>query len=316
MVKIKASPGARLNLRKFRIYLGKYKKASETVKVWERKYFVGEGQLQCNNSDGPYSSILRTSHKDRVNSGQFFPNKGVRLHGRTVGGYTNNGVPVGGYGEIVDMPIDYTGENDLIFNSGRNMSKTCIVSYDEFSREDEEIDVNMSNLKEVERDAQADEYRKATNLDNYDIMNFSPVIHPALAAWLKDIGSYIQPHIGMSLQYDKVIWEDSKYPKWLRQEGNFWQPGGHYFAWSDRVLRTKCYILGPVQTVYEADFVHHKHQGGKEEVMDAGHAYAGYGRVQYTESKYWTTQALGLDESGTAVDLLTQARNGIMGGNG
>ena len=316
LLKIASLPGQKLFVTSVEVKTGKYVKAEETIKVWERKYRVGAATLPCPNADGPGTVLYRTSAREGSNSGQFFPMsvvgyKGFSYEGIPIKGYTNQGV-TGKWGQMVFEPRDENLSSSL-YMEGTVMSKTTVSKRTECNNEDEIIEANMGNLKDIERDAQKDLFEDATKLDDHDELHFSPITHPLLNGWFEHIGGGLASHKSMILQYNKILWEHSKYPKWLRQEGDFWQPGGHYFEWSDQFMRTKCYNIGPVEDVYSVEFVHYKH-GGTEDVMDAGHAYAGWGRVQYAESKYWTAQALGLENADTSPDLLTGARNGIMGG--
>lgn len=315
IIRLKVSPGAKFDIRQLSVKVGKYIKSEEIIKTWERRFRAGIAQLPGVNADGPNTSALRSAHHDKRNSGQYFPMDGLTTQGLPVKGYTNNGNPVGGFGDIVLEELDYSAINTFIRGENSVVSKVCAISFTELTNEDEIYEVNMGNLRDIERDAQKEEFEKATNLEDHDRLDFSPVRHPAIAGWLSEINTSVGMHEQMHLQYDKVIWDRSKYPKWLNQDGDFWQPGGHYFAWSDKVTKTKCYLMGPVETLYDVEFVHHKH-GGKDSIMDAGHSYAGYGRVEYQQSKYWVSEALGLDQGSASADLLTMARNGIMGGNG
>ena len=233
--------------------------------------------------------------------------------GRTIAGYDNNGTPSGGDGTVVISFPSITTE--ALKTSGSIISKLEIATYDEYFAEDEIIEATIDTLKEIEENAQKDLFEDATNLDQNNILEFSSVAPPAVAYWIDYIGSDITYSRGMSLRYDVLHWENSKYPGLLKQSGNFWQPGGHYFSWSDKFLKTKCYTMGPVQTVYDAQFVHHRH-GGTSEVMDAGHAYAGWGRVEYYEAIIWSRQILGQKNQPAEPDALAGARNGVMGGNG
>lgn len=319
MIRLSSLSGHKLFITSISVKTGRYVKAEESVRVWERKYYAGVANISCPNADGPGTVLYRTSDRTGSNSGQFFPMTPVgnknNYEGLPIEKYTNNGDYENGTGDIVWASVVNGALVQSLYEDGMTISKVNINKRTSASNEDEIIEANMDNLKDIERDAQKDLFEEATSLDDHDELHFSPITHPLLDGWFAHIGGGLKKHKPMILQYNKILWDNSKYPKWLRQEGDFWQPGGHYFEWSDTFMRTKCYSIGPVQDVYSVEFVHYKH-AGNEDTMDAGHAYAGYGRVQYAESKYWVSQALKLENQNDTPDLLTGARNGIMGGNG
>ena len=106
----------------------------------------------------------------------------------------------------------------------------------------------------------------------------------------------------------KVDWEHNYYNRQFTQDGDFFVPGGHYFAWSPNYFRSRCTIFGPVETVYTVDWVHHSH-GGREEALDAGLAYAGWARLAFYEGRLNNLTYLGQSDYGEPTDLLTGAKN-------
>lgn len=317
LIKLEVVPGNELLLSSLEVKLGKYIYAKEKIKVWERKYHVGTASLPTHNADGPDTIIYRTTDRDGKNSGQYFPmnvnsSRGFGDFGRAIIGYDNEGNTNNGYGVFVEASNLSGLSNSSLYEATSTISKLNMTECTEFYDYKEEIeDVNLGNLKAVERDAQKELFEEATALDSYNDLGFTNIIPPSIEGWFNYVGEGFNNQGPMKLKYDKIYWDNSKYPGWLNQKGDFWQPAGHYFAWSEEIMKTKCYILGPIQTVYEAEMVHH---GGTEKVMDAGHAYAGWGRVAYVEAKIWANQALGTDTQSETPDLLTGARNGVMGG--
>ena len=60
---------------------------------------------------------------------------------------------------------------------------------------------------------------------------------------------------------NKVGWDNNTTAQTLNQSGDFFRPGGHYFAWTDRVNKTKCYLFGPVEDVHSIALFHSDHGG-------------------------------------------------------
>jgi hypothetical protein len=73
MLKLTSTVGEKLRVTNLNLVLGKYTRAEEKIKVWERKYRVGFVELDVSNADGPFSGDYRTWDKDMKNAGQYFP---------------------------------------------------------------------------------------------------------------------------------------------------------------------------------------------------------------------------------------------------
>jgi len=273
MVKLVALPGETLSIDSVRLRVGKYVRATETIKVWERKYYVGESSTSTPNADGPNTKQYRSYDRDNRNAGQYYP---------------------------------FVGNTD---SAGEVKSKLTIVSFGEHEQGDIEVPVTFSTLKDVERDVQREEYEQAYSLDNYDTIIFSGVIPPAIKRWFEKIGDYIEVPSGFYITYKKIDWDHNYINNLLRQDGDFWQPGGHYFAWSEDARRTRCYMTGPVQDVYDVDWIHHRH-GGREASAWTGHSFAGFVRLDYYEGRLWQKNWTGY-EGWERTDLLTGAINFI-----
>ncbi len=279
MVKLTPAPAEKLYVQTVLAETGYYIEATETVRVWERKYLAGEVDLPVMNADGPETNRVRAYHRDLINAGQYFP-----------------------------FEDQFEADEDTDFEQGgKVLSKLNMVGFTDVFREDEEINVTMTNLKYVEANAQKDLYEEAYSQDDYDELSYSGVLPPVIRQWLEKINATMGVPTRLVLTYGKVDWEHNNLKNLLRQEGNFWQPGGHYFAWSNSAIRTRCYVFGPIQTVYDVDWVHNKH-GGTEATLDAGTAYAGWGRLEYYEGTLWNLGLLG-KESNQNVDVLTGAKN-------
>jgi len=279
IVQISAAPGQEINVTSISADMAKYIEATETIKVWERKYFAGQTSSSLINADGPNSSLYRTHDWDRKNAGQYFPNENITL------------------------------------TEGNYISKLNMVSCGDLYQHDENIELTITNLKKQELEVQRELYEDAYNRDSYDTLNFVGVIPPLIRDWFVKTGAYLSRASRLTLTYGKINWDSNSVQASLHQEADFFMPGGHYFAWSEHGFRTRCYILGPVMTVYEVDWVHYKH-GGKESTLDAGHAYAGWGRLEYYEGRLWQMGLSDTPWDTSGHDLLTQSQGTIYGGFG
>jgi hypothetical protein len=186
-----------------------------------------------------------------------------------------------------------------------------MVGFTEICRDDEKLPITYDNIKNIEVEEQAKLYEEAFDKDDFDTLEFSGIVPPTVQDYLESIQAVIAVPAGMVLTHKKLEWMETEIANDLRQEGNFFQPGGHYFAWSDFKVRTRCYIYGPVQDLFEVRWVHWKH-GGDERTLDAGESYAGWGRLEYYEGRLWQMGLLDITNPNPAqTDLLTGAKNGV-----
>jgi len=287
-----AGAGEQLNVSNISAEVGKYVRAEEEIQVWERKYRVGIASLPEINADGPDTALYRSYERDRKNAGQYFPFEDK--FATTINNHED--------GTFLDE------ETTDFEEGGKVLSKLTMVGFTKIYREDEKLDVTMSNLKEMEIEPQRQLHQEFFDQDDYDDLNFTGVIHPAVGEWLKSINVGVMRATGMKITYKKVDWEHNQYKKMLNQEGDFITPGGHYFVWNDEVLRTRCYIFGPVQSVYFVDWMHYKH-GHQEATWNPGWAYEGWGRLEYYNGKFAMLGFLGQSEAGMATDSLSGAKN-------
>jgi hypothetical protein len=280
-----AAAGERLLISSVDAKLSKYVRTEESIQVWERKYYVGyvedsfPGDAQ--NADGPNTDLYRGYDRERKNAGQYFP-----------------------------FTEDVFEKVPELESSGKVISKLNMVAFGEIVREDQEIDTTIDNLKYVEEVAQTELYNEAYDLEDFDKIIYNGKMPPAFAEWLRVKGIGIEPPSSLHLEYKKIDWDHHEIKMKLRLEGTFWMPGGHYFKWSDSFFKARCYIFGPVQSVYSVMFVHNKH-GGTEGTLDALHAYAGWGRLDYYEGRLASMGFAGYQNSYASTDLLTGAKNSV-----
>ena len=276
-VRISAVPGQQINVVRISADMGSYVEATETVKVWERKYNVGETTADTVNADGPDSYYYRTFDWDNKNAGQYFP------------------------GESTTIP------------AGNYVSKLTMIGCGEHHAEDESLLITKNTLKEVEKEEQKKLYVSALIKDDFDTLNFSGVMPPIIRDWFVKTNAYLARSQRLTLTYKKVDWEHNALAKALKQNADFFQPGGHYFAWSEKAEKTRCYILGPIMTVYSINWVHSKH-AGTEPTLDAGNSLAGWGRIQYYQGRLWQLGLFDEQENFQTADGLTQSQMLIYGG--
>ena len=274
MVKVYPFVSEQIQINSVEVTLGQYTRATERIKVWEKKYYVGEANLPYANADGPNTAAYRTADADYKNRGQNLP-------------AANAGLP-----------------------EGKAISKLCMLGMGAHHSTDESISVSMSNLKEVEKLEQENLYREMYELDEYDEITFNGLRHPAIHTWLQQINDTIDTPADLNMKYEKVEWSKHELNKSLNQEGEFFQPGGHYFDWSNSAFRTRCYIFGPIQTVYSVDYIHHNH-GGRAATYDATEAYAGWGRLEFYEGIFWQMKSTGQEADYKSTDLLSGAKDNV-----
>jgi hypothetical protein len=283
MISITAYGFESLKIHQIYAYTGQYIRAEEQIMVWERMFHPGIAEMPDDafNADGTKTKTVRDYHRDRVNAGQYFP-----------------------FNEKLEV------QDPELEGSGYVVSKTNMVGVTEVFTEDEELSITMDNLKQIELEAQEELYLEAFDKDDYDELNFAGIRPPAIRQWLETVNAHISQASSMKLTHYKTPWEKHPAKYALNQKGTFWQPGGHYFKWSDNFIKTLCYVFGPVQEVYSPLWVHHIH-GGVGSTLTAFQSYAGWGRLWYYEGKLANMMSVGMDPQYNRTDALTGAKNQV-----
>ena len=299
MIRVFAAPGTELlKIKNISMRLGNYVNGNEPIKVWERRYLVSSASNMGDglNADGPDTDSYRTYSRSYINAGQYFPFEDKF----TIVDHKD--------GSFLDK-----GKTDFE-EGGKIVSKLNMVGFTEIFREDEKLAISMGNLKDMELNPQRKLYEEALVQDDYDTLNFTGMIHPAVNSWLKTLGITFNTPGDMPLEHMKIDWDHNNHKNLLVQGGDFITPGGHYYKWGAEAIREKCYVIGGLQNVYIAKYVHHRHAGGdkgEEDALPTGAAYAGYGRLWYYESNMAIVKALGQSELGMFTDPLTGAKNAV-----
>jgi len=282
---LKLSPWASENIivDSVEVWTGTYVEGQETIVVWEQKFHASSLDLgEAEPADGPDTKTYRDRDRGRKNAGQY-------------------------------LPVE---DEELWAEGGNSLSKMAMSGATKFYGigDNEDIEVSRGNLKTVEKDEQKYLYEEAEDLDEYDVLNYAGFLPPDVEYFLSEVigstggGAGFGTPGGCKLTHNKIKWENSYHNSRLNQKGDFFVPGGHYFKWSDNFFRTRCYIFGPVETVYSAQWMHHIH-GGAEDTPDAGTSYAGWVRLDYYEGRLASMFELGNTEVGQPTDALAGAKN-------
>ena len=236
------------------IWSGKYVDATENIRVWEQRYTISTGDFGDNNPDGVDSKNLRSFDRNIKNAGQYFP----------------------------------TGTHSLYQEGIKIRDKMTMVGTGDQFQEDESLDISIGNLKAIEKEEQQKLYEEAYSKDTYDLLEYSIIIPPAVQQFADENGMRILSSftVGSSCNFksEKLKFNDHEATTLFDQSASFWQPGGHYFIWGAEYYRTKCYIIGPLETIYSPMVVHNKH--GKTVLPWTPYeSYVGWSKLEYYEGK-------------------------------
>jgi len=297
MIRVFASPGVELlKISSIYMYKGTYTGKTEEIKVWEKRYTVGEvANIEGLNADGPDTGLYRAYEQNNINAGQYFP-------------FDNK------FTVVDHKDGTFLDEGEAYFEEGgKVVSKLNMVGFTKIFREDEKLLISMSNLKDMELNPQRELYEEAIDRDDYDTLNFKGILHPAVRDWLKTIHTTIKTPSSMTLEHKKIDWDHNNHKNFFSQDGGFISPGGHFYKWGPKYVRRRCYICGGAQNVYEAKYVHNRHAGGDEsDALPTGAAFNGWTRLWYYECHMANLKPLGQSESGMFTDSLTGAKNATL----
>jgi hypothetical protein len=226
---------------------GTYIRRKEKLRIWECKYLVSTGESLENNPDGTKTSEIRKPHSTKL-AGQYFD------------------------------------PDDSKYAAAANFTdKIMMVGASETVSEDVGLDATMGNLQIIEETAQRDLYLDAYNKDDLDNLTYNGIIPPPLEGFLQSTHQNNLVAYSLTIKDKKIPWEDSDLTRRFttnKDSANFWQPGGHYYVWSNRAIRTRCYIFGGEEEVYKVKYVHHNH-GGQEATAGPGQVYRGLTRFAF-----------------------------------
>ena len=233
------------------IWSGEYVDATESIKVWEQRYVTSTGEFGDKNPDGVDSKNLRSFDRDVKNAGQYFP----------------------------------TGINTSEQDEVKMCDKMTMVGASKQFQEDEDLEISIGNLKTIENEKQRELYEDSYNRDSYDTLTYSTILPPNVQQFIDEHGVTFDFSSGLcKFESEKLKFDDQEATTSFDQSAGFWQPGGHYFRWGDKYASTRCYILGPIETVYYPVAVHHKH--GKDVLPWTPYeAYVGWSKLEYYEGK-------------------------------
>jgi hypothetical protein len=257
-LKLEGVSGQNIKIHSVSITRATYKDWSEGIEVWERKYHISrmKGDYGEYNPDGPKEQsghTIRDYHRDNLNSGQFASKQPWNL--------------------------------DTLDGSYTAFNKMTRIYMKEVYDEDERIDMDITNLLEKEYSEQMEVYKRAEELSTNNSFKYRQAMPPYLETFLVDIGKSFDVVGFTELRSDLITWDNSLVAsEYQEPERGLIQPGGHYYVWSDRYRESKCYIIGPVETVFETRFVHHLH-GGEDLVANPYESYVGWVRYDYMQGR-------------------------------
>ena len=201
-----------LNTIEFKV--STYTSSSETIKVYERKYVTSTsdklGPWNINGPKVPSTDQFVLQHDlDLDNSGTYY---------------------------AISPEITFVPPEEF-----ETMDKMRAGYASEQYFEKEKIDINMGNLITVES-KQEEVYENARNRDTEGGQTHYSMIEPV----------YFR-HFGHGLDFSGTLFFNSVVPTWddlafssaYREGGAPWNPGGHFWEWSDLVERASCYTIIP-----------------------------------------------------------------------
>ena len=219
-----------INVSEVALYEAEYKNDIEEITVWEQKHVVSKGKnFGDYNLNGPDSTLSFERNMD--NSGQYFP----------------------------------AGPNCAYKEKTETISKMRSVYAGVETAEDIDLEVTLDNLFEIEQEEQEKLYREAYDLDGFGD-NFTYRI--SMPKYLSDFfeNNNINCKITGVVKFicERLEWDKHALYK-AYKPGEFWQPKGHKFEWSEDVHTQKCRVgqfgtyiggVGPVETIHHAVFIH------------------------------------------------------------
>ena len=235
-----------LNTNSIKMYVARYVDSTERIKVYERKYIRSKGSnFGSLNINGPKQMgevsypLQRELQED--NSGSYF---------------------------AVSPTLDY-GYKGVIQARDKLRGFYSLEQH----TENEDLDIDMSTLVTTEETEQMFLYQSAyiSDIDG-DTWNYSLICPPQLVEFFANYEITGAAEIAGNVQFvsQKYVWEDHYlYGVYNSQSSHaFWQPLGHIYKWSDRVVYMRCYEFVPsggtvdyatvlrVYPVYEVVYVH------------------------------------------------------------
>ena len=200
----------------------------EWINVWERKYisstFTDVGGAGI-NLDGPGDNLHYQT--DLNNSGQYVDLRGQKFHDEEF------------------IAIDKT---KFIATGVRYPSDIKIN------------DIAYDTLHEIEKTNQKNLYEYAHDLDTVgDYLDYTFIIPYRYKSFLEDLGIAF-PAEHLTLRSDKLSWKDHRLFKQFQQY-DFWRPGGHFYSWTTKFTKQKCWAFGDPDDFFEGHYTHVDHVG-------------------------------------------------------
>jgi hypothetical protein len=179
--------------------------------------------------------LYEAEYKNSIEEITVWEQKHVVSKGKNFGDYNLNGPDSTlSFERNMDNSGQYfpAGPNCAYKEETETISKMRSVYAGVETAEDIDLKATLDNLFEIEEEEQEKLYKEAYNLDGFG---------------------------GERLEWEKHALYKAYKP------GEFWQPKGHKFEWSENVWTQKCWVgqfgtfiggIGPVETIHTADFIH------------------------------------------------------------
>lgn len=247
-IKITNSAGVYSRVVDIRFEKAEYINATETIQVWERKYYKSEAEsFGDTNLNGPDRQIAPRNGSE--SGGLYWP---FRIE------------PGNKVGSVDKLRSVFAGQ----YYPDR-------------------IEVNWGDGFEHEVEYQQELYEDMLNLDELgDVRSYAAYLPPDFRSFLNSIRvSYTPP--GLVITSEKLSWKNHYLNLGYLEVGAPWQPKGHLFVWSDTPNWSRCLEFGPSFLIYDTMFVH-KHLPGEftEQTATAFEAFMGGVKNAYTKGKY------------------------------
>jgi hypothetical protein len=223
-----------------------YKKAKETIYIWERRYIKSTGSnFGDSNPNGP----------DKLIAPKF--------------GFAYGGL----YFPEWIMKDEKVSVNDKLRGYYADL----------YHYDSEDLDWGNGLDKEVE--LQQEIYESAEILDELgDVRSYIGFVPPVLESYMSSANVQYSPP-GAVITSEKLSWSRHYVQLGYEPIETPWQPEGHIFSWSPNVTYERCLEFGPKHAIYEPQFVHKHLPGFIEQPATPFDAYIGSVRNAYTQGK-------------------------------
>ena len=255
-----------------------YVDSTESIQVYERMYITSiASNLGDHNIDGPQvnGNFVLQHDLDMDNSGTYY---------------------------AISPELYYVPEDEIEVRD-----KIRAVYASQQYREDISLEIDISNISQIEQEEQKELYEDAFNRDvDGDVVRYSSVLPPAFSKFFSDHNIQINFLESLTFTTTKAKWDDH-YLQDLYTSGEMWYPQGHKFQWAENVTRMRCYeidympeygVWNGLFNIMEVKFIHMDTFAGEYPVDPLTALYANrmYYQLQVVQKLYGTDA--GFSEAG------------------